>query len=253
MNPRDLLGACNPEPRMCDRPRLMLTLRCTRRCFYCTIKPHVPTTWYLELSALEWRDRIQELMDDGAGTPILSGREPTLHPEFLRVIELLPEAARPATVYSNLDARLPWETVDPQAVNWAVTLHRNASAENTQRFATHVLALRAGKHQVKLDTLGLSPQNRQVLEDAGVVIPIYQKPWVDLPRPPREPVRCFYTVRWFGPDGRRWWCTSKLLRGDRAFLVNDALGRADGDSVVCPEPTCNACDWWFVRVLKSLP
>jgi len=248
MNPRELPGAHNPEPGMCERPRVMLTLHCTRECPYCTIKPHVPPTLFRELSAVEWAERFARFNELGYGRPIFGGREPTLHREFARILQLAPKESKPITVYSNFDTKLDIRSFSPRDSEWMVTLHRKNTPEDVYAWARRVTEFKRAGFNVKADTLGLTPENLEQLLALDMGVPLYCKPWVDLPHPPQKPQACLYSVRWFAPDGSRWFCSDKMLRNDARFRVDDDHDRA----IVCDEPTCNACDWWFIRSLNDV-
>lgn len=210
-------------------PRVHLTLRCNKHCSYCAVGPVTAT--FRELTAAEWLDRIQQFPGSWV---ILSGGEPTLYRDFVRLVQQCPKSCM---IYSNFTTPLDPQAFDPRRVRWRATLHTNHPRE-AEQFCLRVAAFRNGGFDVL--THSAHRLNREVEAVCATYGISLQTVGLQLPPPQiHRPVRCTYGVVLIGPDGRRYHCSSRMSRRDEGAVLPTGAPR----TIVCQQAhRCNACD-----------
>lgn len=233
----------NPKPAMPKRPRVSLTCRCTRACSYCS-QGAQPWNWRAadELSGEAWIARLRELCSEGYDSPILTGGEPTLHRDFVQIVNGLPWRS---WVFTNLEVPFDIESIRHGKMRVTATLH-DAGERHVCRWTDRVRQLLAHGFGVQTECLpDLRPEARSIVKHAGIAL--REKPFIDESCPPTTPVECGYHAVFIAPDGRRFFCNSKLNAKDESAVVEDKAPK----TWRCDRPTCNGCDWWFITKLTD--
>lgn len=98
-----------------------LTTACTYACEYCPKELHTGTSEETDL--LEFQ-KFLKMFSDRNIVITLTGGEPTIHPQFLEIAQLLRELNIKTIVDTNLSRSLRfYEEAGPLIDNWCVTLH----------------------------------------------------------------------------------------------------------------------------------
>lgn len=96
---RDLIQAQCCENNWLQSACLELTYRCNERCIHCYIDD--PSRAAQELRFEDYRRGLDELRDMGCMSVLLTGGEPTLHPDFLKIAEYAREKRFLVDIYTN--------------------------------------------------------------------------------------------------------------------------------------------------------
>ena len=98
-----------------------ITSDCTYHCEYCPKELHEGTSKEIDLKDFE---KFLGLFKDRKIVMTITGGEPTIHPQFLEIINLLKEKNIKTVVDSNLSRSLRfYQEAGPLVDNWCVTLH----------------------------------------------------------------------------------------------------------------------------------
>lgn len=98
-----------------------LTTACTYACEYCPKELHTGTS--TEIDLLEFR-KFLKMFSNRKIVLTITGGEPTIHPQFLEIANLLKELGINTVVDTNLSRSLKfYEEAGPLIDNWCVTLH----------------------------------------------------------------------------------------------------------------------------------
>ena len=210
-------------------PRVYLTLRCNLKCWYCSNGFSVAD--YEELTANEWVGRIQSMPESDV---VLTGGEPTLHPEFYGILNAL-APFRAMWVYSNFVKPLDVSRVPVQArIVWRASCHAQG-VKQAEDWVANVSAARQLGQRMILTTVHCPPEVLDVLRSHSVCVDTPQ----EIPPPLLPPVRCTLDRILVAPDGNRYHCVGKLVRKEPTGIVP----YADGNTVICQAPhLCATCD-----------
>ena len=239
-----------------DIPRVYLTLLCNLRCPYCSDGRAYDKTdmGYPTLSAEEWTEIINRLPGDAV---IFTGGEPALHPGLADIVngirqqrillytnlaynvpKLLDRFRKPVTFFTSFHPSNPRVTLDASlATLRALQVHPMCAGIVSHHVVRHpsngsekeIRAVRRAFSRVGVQLLVYDDQNR---------VNVYGSDACD--HRARRLVECRARRIVIGPDGRRHFCVSKMVRkaGDRYADLNEPEPRK-----VCSEfGLCSPCD-----------
>jgi len=211
-------------------PRCYLTLRCNLACAFCSNGHDIAK--YREMTAGEW---ISHIAFFGTRDVVFTGGEPTLHKDFYQVINGLARTHE-MTVYTNCKESLATSMLPctPRLLTFRCSCHAQ-TVEEAAKWIEHVTAIRGGGYRVFWTTVHCPPAVLDVLKPHGITVdePQYAPEAMD------APVKCHLPRRLVAPDGKRYHCVGKLVKGDPSGRVpyNSV------DTVQCDTPgLCAACD-----------
>jgi MoaA/NifB/PqqE/SkfB family radical SAM enzyme len=208
-----------------DIPRIYLTLRCNLLCPYCSNGQDA--VGGEELDAKAWLKVIATLPTQGV---CLTGGEPTIHPGFNEIVH---RCGKHVTVYTNLEQPLKIKWL-PKEVYVRASCH-SETADAARRWVKRATALRDAGIRMCITVVYPPPAVLAVLREYDIAVDVPQV----RPTPVAPPVRCTVERILIGPDGKRYHCVGKLVRGDPTGRVS----LDNGNTVVCQTPhLCAACD-----------
>ena len=208
-----------------DIPRIYLTLRCNLLCPYCSNGSGVVVGE--ELDAKAWLKVIANLPTQGV---CFTGGEPTLHPGFY---EIARGCDKHVTVYTNLETALDLQRL-PERLYIRASCH-SQTADEAREWVERAQALYRAKARMCITVVYPPAPVLAVLRQHLIAVDLPQTK----PTPIAPPVRCTVERILIGPDGKRYHCVGKLVRGDPTGRVS----LDNGNTVVCHTPhLCAACD-----------
>ena len=190
-------------------PRVYLTLKCNYRCGYCPLDVKKSN----DISGDEWIKILNEWPGDSV---ILAGGEPTIHPDFAKIVNGLEKAD--VRIYSNMsfDSSL-FERLEKKC-SWYVSYHPG-HRDTAAMVATRVAALKGHGHT--LINVHANEASGDTVESAKNTFALFNlnleiekdlfdsDQWVHHVSIPL--VNCTYPRVYIGPDGRRYHCVKLML------------------------------------------
>ncbi len=228
-------------------PRVYLTLRCNYNCSFCVLKKRRTDT----ISGAKWIKILNAWPGDAV---ILAGGEPTLHPDFMEIVNGLKKER--VLVYSNLsvDQRI---LLRLRKSEWYTSFHPACHRGGSKTAIRAVKNLQGCGHTATAHINEASPDVEKhvaAFSDAGLKLGVEKDLfksglWTGLK--PLGEVVCTYPACYFGPDGKRYICVAKMETGDPTGLVPDARFPVHQDCDIHGQ--CNACDVRNIAVQSRPP
>lgn len=210
-------------------PRVYLTLRCDLACWYCSNGGDIRWTRADELDAAGWLEVLTRLPGNDV---VFTGGEPTLHGDFLKVVEYAEHCGKVMNIYSNF-AR-DFDVPPGLNIHWRASFHGRTD-DDLGPWLERVGKMRKAGYRMTCTTVYCPPALEAKLLDRGVTV----DPPQIRPVPMAGSVVCCLPRVLIAPDGKRYHCVTKLVKQDESGVVS--LGGSD--AIQCDDATaCVACD-----------
>jgi len=230
-------------------PQAFLTLQCNFNCKYCFLKKSRSDI----ISGDDW---LEILNNQPGNSVILTGGEPTLHPDFLQIVNGLQKEH--VQVFTNLSFDITLFANIDRKVKIIGTYHPgNANGKSAAETVwTYKRLIRMGHRFLSIHVNKCNRdagQQQQFFQENNVPLEtqgdIYQQPpWKN--RSKLGPVICNYPRVYFGPDGKRYSCIHKMETMDQSGII---------ESTDCPtriscsnHGDCNPVDYSLCSVAPTV-
>jgi hypothetical protein len=229
--------------------RIYPTLRCNLRCPYCVNEQVGPTVKDHDLPLPEaWAEAVNR---EGRHV-VFTGGEPFLYPKFTDLVNGVARHLM-VRVYTNLclDLAEPLDALRRETLFY-VSWHPQPNADRERFLANwHVIQdnplLSATVHAVRTpETESLLKDDLSFFERHGlkVTVDADQRDFIGSGQPAKRPAYCRRRIYLIAPDGTRYQCVSRLMRGVEPMenMLAEPLA-SDACLSLCPDwGNCAPCD-----------
>ena len=216
-------------------PRVYLTLRCNYNCSFCVLERKRRDM----ISGKRWLEILNAWPGDSV---ILAGGEPTLHPDFVEIVNGLNKNR--IMVYTNLSFDVGLFSKVKKTCQFYASFHPG-HRDTAETIADRAQQLKAMGHPVTVHinrASGNVEAHQRTFRAAGVDLGVEEDFFQQAFWTERQIVRgvvCTYPRAYFGPDGQRYICVKKMEDGDASGTVPDTQFPA---VLPCEHGECNVCD-----------